>query len=139
MPQCHVTHHNSGSVPIKGPLNFSAIANHIPIGSRLDLAFDTLALRQLCESEAKAKRQLGVHVAAHLKRRLADLRAAGTIMDLIASPPFILGTPEIMAMELAEGYRIVFMANHTEPPTLDSGQLDWSSVTRVKVLEVAQS
>ena len=53
----------------------------------MELAFATKSLRQLCENEARAKRDLGETVAERLKRRLADLRAAECVKDLVAGHP----------------------------------------------------
>ena len=49
----------------------------------MELAFSTKALRAVCESEERAVRELGVDLASILKRRLADLRAAGNATDLV--------------------------------------------------------
>jgi hypothetical protein len=48
----------------------------------LELAFETKLLREICESEQKARQELGIKVAEALKRRLADLRAATSVEDL---------------------------------------------------------
>ncbi len=53
----------------------------------LELAFATKPLRELCESEAKAKQKLGAKIAAVLMHRLADLRAAYSIGDLPIGKP----------------------------------------------------
>ncbi len=53
----------------------------------MELAFETKSLREICESPIRAKRALGESVAEMLKRRLADLRAATCIGDLIAGRP----------------------------------------------------
>ncbi len=104
----------------------------------MEIAFETQSLRQLCESETKAQRDLGVRIANDLKRRLADLRAATSVKDLVAGQPRELdGTrSRYFAVDLCEGYHIVFCANHTTVPELESGGVDWSRVSRVKILEI---
>lgn len=105
----------------------------------LELAFDKKALRQVCENEMKAKRDLGVEVAGKLKSRLADLRAATTIKDMIASPPRELGDAHNrhLAIDLSEGRSIVFCSNHLNIPLHESGEVDWSRVSRIKILRIA--
>jgi hypothetical protein len=86
-----------------------------------------------------AERELGVAVAESLRRRLADLRAATSVSDLIASPPLPLTDPLQMAIELSDGYRLVLAANHVSVPMLGSGLVDWSAVTRIKLLRMERS
>jgi plasmid maintenance system killer protein len=104
----------------------------------LELTFATKSLRQLCESEAAAKRELGADVAERLKRRLADLRAAAHVNDLVAGQPREIegAHNRCIAVHLYDGYRIVFCANHRTVPVLDSGSVDWSGVRRVKILGI---
>jgi proteic killer suppression protein len=104
----------------------------------LELAFATKSLRQLCESEAEANRHLGVRVSEKLRRRLSDLRAATSVKDLVASRPRELrGVRQpYLAVELCEGSRLVFGPNHTVMPVLESGDVDWSRVSRVRILRI---
>jgi hypothetical protein len=108
------------------------------IVATLELAFASKSLRQLCESEEKATRDLGGRVAQKLRRRLADLRAATSVNDLVAGRPRELeGAPHRnLAVNLSESSRIVFCANHNTIPLLPSGRVDWSRVSRVKILRI---
>ena len=107
----------------------------------LEIAFDAKALRTVCEREARAKRDLGARVAEMLKHRLADLRAATSVSDLIAGNPRELNGAgrRQMIVELCEGYRIVFCANHSKVSMIESGDLDWSRVNRIKILRIERS
>ena len=89
----------------------------------LELAFDTRQLRTLCENESSAQQEYGSKVAAALKRRLADLRAASRADDLIAGRPIIFGEAESQRIDftLDEGYHMVFWANHPTPPITERG------------------
>jgi proteic killer suppression protein len=111
---------------------------YFDIVTALQLAFATKSLRQLCESEAIAKRKLGVSVAEKLKRRLADLRAATSIKDLVVGRPHEVAGDSYshLALELCEGSRLVFSANHNTVPVLKSGGVDWSKVRRVKIQKI---
>ena len=53
----------------------------------LELAFNSRELRSICEHEPTAKDALGAEIAEALRRRLADLRAATSIADLIVGNP----------------------------------------------------
>lgn len=104
----------------------------------LELAFSEKSLRQLCENETIAKRKLGAQVAEKLKRRLADLRAASCVMDLVVGAPRELegDNANQFAISLCDDYRMVFCANHATVPLLESGAIDWARVSRVKVLRI---
>ena len=104
----------------------------------LELGFADKSLRQLCENEAVAKRILGVRVAEMLKRRLADLRAATCVEDLVAGRPRKLegAHQRQIAVELCDSFHFVFCANHNAVPLLESGAIDWAKVSRVKILRI---
>lgn len=104
----------------------------------MELAFDDKSLRTLCESEAHARRELGSEVAEVLKRRLADLRAATSVKDLVAGQPRQLhhADHQYMAVDLCDGYCIVYGANHSSNPITETGDLDWTRVSRVKILRI---
>lgn len=104
----------------------------------MELAFDTVLLRTICESEAHAKRELGGEVAEVLKHRLGDLRAATSVADLVAGQPRQLegADRQHMAVNLPSGHRIVFSANHPNNPITETGDVDWHSVSRVKILRI---
>lgn len=104
----------------------------------MELAFETESLRTICESDAHARRELGSTVAELLKHRLADLRAATSPEDLIAGRPRVLdGTGgDHMALDLHDKYHIVFAVNHCDNPFDDTGSVDWSRVSRIKILRI---
>src|SRR4051812_2491142 len=78
----------------------------------VNLAFETLGLRTLCECQSKAERALGIRPAARLRERLADIRAAEAVTDLVAGRPRELrgGRQRRYAVDLANRYRLVFCA-----------------------------
>lgn len=104
----------------------------------LEIAFSEKADRLLCENGAIAERKLGTKVAEKLKRRLADLRAASSIKDIVAGKPrelLVMNLPQI-AVELCDGYFLFFSANHNKNPLLPSGNIDWAHVSRIKILRI---
>jgi len=102
----------------------------------LEIAFAEKSLRLICENMAIAERKLGEKVAEKLKRRLADLRAASYVKEIVAGKPRVLDGkhPEQIAVELCDEYLLIFCANHNTNPKLDSGEIDWSQVNRIKIL-----
>lgn len=104
----------------------------------VELAFTKKSLRDVCESQIRAERVLGVNVARALRARLADLRAAASVDDLVAGPPQIVQSepPGRVALPLGEGICLAFCGNHRAVPTADSGQVNWSKVNRIKIVHV---
>jgi hypothetical protein len=41
-----------------------------------------------------------------------------------------------MAVDLCDGYRIVFDANHPNIPLTETGSIDWAKVSRIKILRI---
>jgi len=104
----------------------------------MEIAFHTRLLRDTCESEARLRQELGAEVGEMLKRRLADLRAAGSIRDVVlGNVKEVPGSRgEGMSIDLCDGYRIVVRANHTRNPQLANGEIDWSAVSRIKLMRI---
>lgn len=104
----------------------------------LQLAFESTRLRTICESESQAKSELPAAVVEILKHRLADLRVAQSPRDLVAGRPRVLdgASPQPMILDLCDGWRIVFSANHPSNPVTEAGNLDWAKVSRIKILRI---
>lgn len=108
----------------------------------LDLAFDSKLLRSICENEDEAIRELGPSAAKSLKHRLADLRAAVSITDLLVGSPKIVEDGkdrQRLMVDLYDGYHILFSANHPENPVTADGKVDWQKVSRIKVLQIKRN
>ena len=103
----------------------------------LELAFETRALRDICECEEIAKRELGAKVADALKRRLSDFRSVDTVDELPLSK--IKKSSNRITFELPDGWQLVVTAGHGENPKLTSGKIDWTKVTRLKITRIENS
>lgn len=99
------------------------------------LAFAKKSLRQICEKKSVAERKLGKKVAAKLRRRLADLRAAPTARDLAAGQPRVVSSDQ-MVVDLGRGYRLRFEPNHNRLRRTDSGGTAWDEVTRIQITKL---
>ena len=104
---------------------------------RLEIAFAQKSIRQTCERFARAKLLLGAKVADKLKRRLADLRAATRVADLVVGHPSETnGRHRRISIDLCDGYQLILGPNHTATPIDASGRVDWSKVSRVKLFAI---
>ena len=100
------------------------------------IVYDNKDLEQLCLTDRLQKKQLGQSGARKLRARLADLMAAVRVTDLVAGHPHPLTGDRAgqFALRLDGGRRLVFEAEHDPPPLKDSGFLDWSQVTAIRIL-----
>lgn len=106
----------------------------------MEIAFATIPLRSICESETLARNELGELVANTLMHRLADIRAAVCITDLIVGKPeFIKDDKSCLSINLREGYQLIISANHPFNPATESGELDWRKIRRVKICEIVRT
>ena len=104
----------------------------------MNLAFRNAGHPALCECQSKAERAFGIKAATRLRERLADIRAAESVTELVAGQPREIqeGRRRHFAVDLANGYRMVFCANHVRIPVNETDRVDWSRVTRVKILQI---
>lgn len=106
----------------------------------LKLAFETEELRDLCTSEVIALRELPKTVALSLFKRLADIRAASDILYLPVGRPAEIDAvpPGLVVVKLHQNHHLLFSAAHQQVPILSTGNVNWGSVTDVKLLKIGK-
>ena len=106
----------------------------------MDIAFQSKSLRDACESEDMLKVKFGEAVGSAILRRLADLRAAATIRDLVVGNPreLLSGKHPALCIDLACGAALLMRANHLKPARTSSGTISWAEVTRFKVMSIGK-
>lgn len=114
-------------------ISAAEIFNPMPI----QLAFQDNNLRKVCESSISAKRKYGGVAGPSLHARLADLRAADSPAELVelGFAKFDEAANDGIVIFLDDFYRLYAAANHKPPPG-KPGKLDWTQVTRVKILSI---
>lgn len=101
------------------------------------VAFQTKKLRRVCEDESVASAMLGPTVAAQLRERLADIRAASTTDDLLVGSPRVgASNSTLLTIDLGPNSHMTWTANHVTPRTNEDGDIDWSRVTRIRLLKI---
>lgn len=102
----------------------------------MDIDFKDKRLRELCEKQAVATAKLGKSCARKLRTRLADLKAASRVTDLVAGRPHQLTGDRRgqFALDLEGGRRLVFEPDHNPIPQRQDGSIDWSRVTKIRVV-----
>ncbi|KAA3609685.1 MAG: hypothetical protein D8M58_21580 [Calditrichaeota bacterium] len=106
----------------------------------MEIAFKSKKLRDICQNELTAKKELGYKVSTKLKHRLADIRAAGTIFEIVVgNPRELLESKSNYIMDIGENYIIRFSANHVNNPRTSDQKIDWKKVTRIKILSIEEN
>ena len=107
----------------------------------MEIAFESRHLRTICESQVDAQGELGARVAKTLQRRVADLRAAVSIYDLVAGNCRLLDrkSDQFVVIDLCDSSNIVLQANHPKNPLTKEGKPDWNVVRRVKIIQIGSN
>ena len=107
----------------------------------MDIYFKTKKLQKLCSQEILATREFGAKSARKLQQRLMELQAADTLDDISKLPPArcheLKGNRKgQLAVDLAEGFRLVFIPAANPVPTREDGGLDWRQVTEIEIIAI---
>jgi proteic killer suppression protein len=104
----------------------------------VDISHESVKLETLCRNFRTATRELGPNGAKKLSARLADLKAARNVSELIAGRPHPLERERYgrYALDLAGGQRLVFRPDHDPIPSRPGGGIAWENVTRVTIVFV---
>jgi proteic killer suppression protein len=101
------------------------------------VAFETEKLRAICEDPAVAAKEFGVAAATHLRGRLADMRAGTSTDDLLVGNPRFDGPlNELLIIDLGDQVQMTWTPNHVTAKTTTDGKVDWTRVTRIRLLRV---
>jgi len=101
----------------------------------LEISFKNNRLRDVCQQEVKARKELGDICARKLRARLSELEAASNVTELVAGSPHTLTRDRLgqFAVSLAGGVRLVFEPANNPIPRLNETSVDWSKVTIVSI------
>jgi hypothetical protein len=112
------------------------------LAGQVNLAFATEELRDRCEILLIGERAYGPEVARQLRERLASMREADNVFELLTGHPRPIpeGDGRCYEVLLPENVRMVICANHKVVPRLrGSDSVDWSKVTRVIVQSIEKA
>lgn len=107
----------------------------------MDIIFKSKKLEKICNSEKEMLKQLGERRSKLLKRRLTELYSANTLEDIKHLPQArcheLKGSLKgVLSVDLDHPYRLLFEPAHNPLPVRADGGLDWSKVTKIKILEI---
>ena len=106
----------------------------------MDIIFASEKFAELCNNQKALIKQLGPERARRLRRRLDDLRAATTLAEMRHLPgrchELHGNRSGQFSLDLDHPYRLIFEPAHEPTPRKGDGGLDWTSITRVKVIGI---
>lgn len=102
------------------------------------MAFIDKSIRAYCEDNEIATKKYGIDVSDKLKARLADLRAVKNVGEVWVGDPKFFKENDLfcVSLNLNNGYTLKFCPNHTKNPINEFGEINWSMVTRIKILSI---
>lgn len=109
----------------------------------LEITFRTKKLHKQCTDAKHMATAFGHIQARRLRQRLDDLRAAENL-EVVRTLPGRCHELKAkryrqLSMDLEHPYRLIFEPAHNPMPERDDGGLDWSLVTAIRILEVADT
>ncbi len=108
----------------------------------MNIIFQTNKLSKILNNQSNIKKHYG-DLAPKIQQRLLQLQAAQSLADL--GPPYqgparcheLKGNRAgQLSVDLEHPHRLLFRPDHDPLPQRQEGGLDWSQVTRIKILSV---
>jgi len=102
----------------------------------MDFDYSSADLKAICEQEKLMIRHYGKPCSRKLRTRLADLRAASSVAELVAGHPHPLKGDRAgqFALDLTGGKRLVFEPANKPVPKRKDKSIDWSLVTKIRIV-----
>ncbi|MBW1851893.1 MAG: killer suppression protein [Deltaproteobacteria bacterium] len=106
--------------------------------------FKTKKLQKVCNNASESIKKLGQQMARKLQQRLMELKAASCLADISKVPPprchQLSGNREgQLSVDLEHPYRLLFIPANDPAPVMRNGGLDWSKVTEIEIVEIADT
>jgi len=110
----------------------------------LDISFKNRKLAKTFNEGAKLEKTHGTKRARKIRIRLAEFRAAESLMDFWPPKSGSSRCHELtggkrkgqFSVDLDHPYRLIFVPDHDPVPVLPHGGLDWSHITAIRILGV---
>lgn len=102
----------------------------------MEIAFESKSLRRICENSTVAESELGCAAARTLRRRLSDIQATSSLLEIEWGNRRTEGEglEQRMLFDLGDENFMVISANHVRNPLASDGNPEWSKISRVKLI-----
>ncbi len=108
------------------------------------LSFKSKKFEKECNDIKLLTREWGTEQAKLIARRLTELAAADNLATLRILPQAraheLKGNrEEQISLDVKHPYRLIIIPDYDAPPRKADGGLDWQKITKIKILEVADT
>ena len=110
----------------------------------MEVQFSTRKMQRDCSAEREMVRRWGAALSKRLQQRLMELSAAQTLAEMSRLPParcheLTADRKGQLSVDVAHPYRLIFVPDHDPLPLNSDGGLDWAGVTKIVIIEVADT
>lgn len=110
----------------------------------MKVSFNNKKLAKLLNSEKDTLRKYGADNGKRILLRLSQLATVENLQQLAAFPQIRLhqltgNRNEQFSIDVKHPYRLIVVPNHDETPRKPDGGLDWSAITSITVIEIADT
>jgi proteic killer suppression protein len=110
----------------------------------VETSFRNSKLAKVLNSERELVRAYGQDNGRRIGRRLQNIADAANLEELSKVPQTRVhqlsgDRHEQISVDVKHPYRLILMCDHEEPPRKPDGGLDWARVTKVQVIEIADT
>ncbi len=107
----------------------------------MEIQFHTAQLARLCNSEAALNSRYGPDCAKRIRRRLQQLEAVESLMDMTFGRPCELEAEQAgqISLDLVGPLRLIARPTADPPPRKPDGALRHSKVRSMTILEIADT
>lgn len=102
----------------------------------MEVAFRTKRLRSICEDPNVASESLDPVVVDQLVSRIADIRAADSLADILAGNPGLNEDQTTLTIDLTKGYKMQLQISHQNLPVDSDGHLVKGRVRRLQLVDI---
>ena len=107
----------------------------------MEISFISRKVQKACNSEKEMRAMFGKPLAERLQARLAELTAAETLEEISRLPParcheLSQDREGQLAVVLVHPKRLIFEPDHNLVPQKPDGGLDWTQVTKIRIIEI---
>jgi proteic killer suppression protein len=110
----------------------------------VELSFRNTKLAKVLNSEREILRTYGPDNGRRIMLRLSNIRDAATLEELSKVPQarvhqLTADRNEQISVDIKHPYRLILVCNHDETPRKDDGGLDWARITKLQLIEIADT
>ena len=110
----------------------------------MDITFINKKLEKFLNTQKELLRTFGPDNGKRIARRLQKIADASNLAELAKLPQTRVhelsgARDEQVSVDVKHPYRLLLVSDHEQTPSKEDGGLDWERISKVKVLEVADT